>query len=313
MTGEIALGPGAEFDAIRAVLARWGSRAVGIGDDAASLTVPRGDKLVVSVDNSVERRHFRPEWSTPREIGYKAVAAALSDLAAMGARPLGILIAITLPDAWRDRLTELADGIGDGATSANASIVGGNMSSGNELSISTTVLGAAFRPLQRNGARAGDDVYVTGKLGGPLAALRSLEAGKGAGEHAVRLKRPQARIHEAIWLAERGATAAIDISDGFVADLRHVAAASAINIDIDGGAVPRVNGVTLEDALGSGEEYELIVTTSHPFDVEDFRRRFALDLTRVGRVASRDGEAHGAVTVSGVRVANIAGHNHFSR
>ena len=96
-----ALGPGREFDAVRALMARWGDLARGIGDDAAVLDVPPGERLVVSVDSSVEDRHFRRAWLTPEEIGYRAATAALSDLAAMGARPLGMLVALALPTAWR--------------------------------------------------------------------------------------------------------------------------------------------------------------------------------------------------------------------
>jgi thiamine-monophosphate kinase len=92
-----ALGPGEEFDAIRRMLERWGDLAVGIGDDAAIIDLPRGDRLVASVDSTVENRHFRSGWLTPREIGYRAVAAALSDLAAMAARPAGILVALSIP------------------------------------------------------------------------------------------------------------------------------------------------------------------------------------------------------------------------
>src|SRR5947209_369950 len=113
VTGEIALGAGAEFDAIRDLVSRWGPRAIGIGDDAAVMQVPRGDSLVVSVDTSAEGRHFRPGWLTPREISYRAVAAALSDLAAMAAHPLGALIAMTLPTGWRDALPQIADGIAE--------------------------------------------------------------------------------------------------------------------------------------------------------------------------------------------------------
>src|SRR5439155_661091 len=101
---EVSLGPGREFDAIRLMLDRWGARARGIGDDAAVLDVAPGASLVASVDAAVEGRHFRREWLTPREIGYRAVAAALSDLAAMAARPLGVLIALGAPDAWRGAL-----------------------------------------------------------------------------------------------------------------------------------------------------------------------------------------------------------------
>jgi thiamine-monophosphate kinase len=310
LSDEVALGPGAEFDTIRALLARWGARAIGVGDDAATLSVARGDQLVVSVDSAVERRHFRPEWSTPREIGYRAVVAALSDLAAMAAIPTGILLAITLPDAWRAKLDELADGIAEGADTVRAPIIGGNMSGGTELAITTTVLGSAFAPLRRGGARVGDSVYVTGVLGGPAAALRSLEAGHGVGAHHERLKFPCPRVHEARWLAERGATAAIDISDGFIADLRHVAAASRVTIDVVGASVPHVDEVTLNTALSGGEEYELIVTTARAFDVEEFRARFGLLLTQVGRVT--DGE-RAEVTLDGARVANISGHDHFSR
>src|SRR5882672_2613293 len=113
MTAETPLGPGAEFDVIRALLVRWGDRAAGIGDDAAVLRLTRGDALVTSVDSSVEGRHFKREWLSPREIGYRAVAAALSDLAAMAARPIGVLIAFALPEAWRNELGAIADGIGD--------------------------------------------------------------------------------------------------------------------------------------------------------------------------------------------------------
>jgi thiamine-monophosphate kinase len=140
---------------------RWGTRASGLGDDAAVLRVPRGDALVASVDSAVEGRHFKREWLSPREIGYRSVAAALSDLAAMAARPIGVLIALTVPQAWRDQLLELADGVAEAVDVAQTRIVGGNLSGGDELSITTTVLGAAFAPLTRAGARPGNRIYVT--------------------------------------------------------------------------------------------------------------------------------------------------------
>jgi thiamine monophosphate kinase len=119
---------GVEFAAIRELIARWGTRAEGIGDDAAVTRLPRGDALVASVDTSIEGRHFRRDWLLPREIGYRAVAAALSDLAAMAARPFGILVALALPPAWRDVLPEIADGISDAVDLARAKILGGNLS-----------------------------------------------------------------------------------------------------------------------------------------------------------------------------------------
>jgi thiamine-monophosphate kinase len=303
------LGPGGEFDAIRMLLAQWGERAVGIGDDAAILDVPRGERLVVSVDSAVENKHFRREWLTAREIGYRAVTSALSDLAAMAATPLGVLIALAVPSSWRDRLPELGDGIAEAVTIADTVIRGGNISTATELSLTTTVLGSAFRPLARSTARAGDLVYVTGVLGAPHAALRLLEQGNPPGEWRERLVHPAARLHEARWLALHGASAAIDISDGLVGDLRHVAAASSVGISIDAARVPRASGVTVEDALAGGEEYELIVTTPVAFDAAAFEQRFGLPLTEIGAVsAMRPGE----VRVIGARVAHTSGHDHFS-
>ena len=256
MTNETALGPGQEFDAIRQLIARWGTRAVEIGDDAAILRVPRGDGLVASIDSAVEGRHFRAGWLTPREIGYRAVAAALSDLAAMAARPLGVLVAIVAPATWRDRLAEIADGIGDAVDVARTHIRGGNLSGGSELSITTTVLGHAFAPLTRTGARAEDFVYVTGRFGGAGAALALLGAGEAADDYHDRFARPVPRIAEARWLADHGASAAIDVSDGLVADLGHIAAASGVGVELDAERVPRFPGVDVGLALRSGEEYE---------------------------------------------------------
>ena len=304
------MGPGAEFDAIRTMLARWGDRAVGIGDDAASLHVPRGDTLVVSVDSAVETKHFERGWLSMREIGFRATVAALSDLAAMAATPLGILNALILPADMRDSVAEIADGVGEAAALAGAPIVGGNISGGPTFSITSTVLGSTFAPLTRRGARVGDLVYVTGELGGPLAALRGLQGGENVVAHRGRFARPAPRLVESRWLADRGATAAIDISDGLVADLRHLAAASGISLAIDGERVPRVDGVDAEMALESGEEYELVVTLPREVDATEFERRFSLRLTCVGRV---QGGASGTVIVSGSRVANVGGHDHFSR
>lgn len=315
MSGQIPLGPGAEFDAIRQMLERWGSRAVGIGDDAAVVRVARGDALIVSVDTAVEGRHFRPEWLAPREIGYRAVAAALSDLAAMGARPVGILIAIVAPENWRDRLVELADGIGDMVDLARTNIRGGNLSDGGELSITTTVLGESFAPLARRGATVGDRVYVTGRLGGPAAALARLYAGNPAGAYRDRYARPVPRLAESLWLANAGASAAIDVSDGLLADVGHLAAASNVGIELDAGCVPLFRAgdsevVDVDNALHGGDEYELVVTSPSKFDVDDFERRFAIPLTEIGRVGDAAG---GNIYLNGVRVANLRGYDHLTR
>jgi len=304
-----SLGPGAEFDAIRRLLERWGDRAAGIGDDAAVLNVPRGDALVASVDSAIEGQHFRAEWLSPAEIGYRAVAAALSDLAAMAALPLGVLIALGVSPAWRDRLDEIADGIGEAVTASGTRIRGGNLSTAGELSITTTVLGYAFVPLMRRTAKPGDRVYVTGQLGGVGAALDALMAGADPGAHRARLVHPVPRISEARWLADAGATAAIDISDGLAADARHLATASGVELSLDSARLPLARGVDAARAVRSGEEYELLVTAPHALDVTEFEKRFRLPLTEIGSAVAG---VPGTVHIVGVPDAGIAGYDHFT-
>jgi thiamine-monophosphate kinase len=310
MTAEQALGQGGEFDAIRELVARWGSRASGIGDDAAVFRLSRGDAVVASVDTAVEGVHFRRDWLSAREIGYRAVVAALSDLAAMAARPAGILVAITLPASLRESLIEIGDGIGEAVDLVGTQILGGNLSNGAELSLSTTVFGSAFAPLARAGARPGDTIYVTGVLGGPAEAIRRLLRTESAGEYRERLVRPVPRLAEARWLADRGAAAVIDVSDGLIGDAGHLAAASAVCIALDSAAVPRMRGIDVQDAMNGGEEYELIVSSSVAFDVRAFAERFGLALTPIGRVI--DG-VPGTVQIDGSRVVRPAGYDHFSR
>ena len=308
----IALGAGAEFDAIRDMLARWGSIAVGIGDDAAVIDIPRGDKLVVSVDAAVEGRHFREGWLTPREIGSRAVAAALSDLAAMAATPRGILLSLVVPEAWQMRLPDITDGIGRAAKDAGAPIVGGNTARGAELSITTTVLGTTFRPLRRDALQPGDQLYVTGALGGSRAALLSLSRGAmPVDAQRRRFAAPVPRLREADWLADHGAHAAIDVSDGLAADLGHLAAASRVRLEIDVASVPCFDGVSLDDALRSGEEYELVVGSPVALDPAAFLETFGISLTAIGRVHAA-GKADVVLMREGVRVANPGGHDHFS-
>lgn len=308
------LGDAGEFELIAAMRRRWADLAVGIGDDAAQLRVPRGEVAVASTDAAVEGIHFRRDWLTLRECGYRAVTGALSDLAAMAAAPLGVLVAIQLPASDRRVLLDLADGIGDAARAAGTVIVGGNLSAGDALGVTTTVLGAAFAPLSRAGARAGDRLYVTGALGGPAAALRTLLSG-GAPPAPLRerLAAPEARIAEARWLAANGATAAVDISDGLAADARHLARASGVLAEIDVGSVPVFDGATRDDALAGGEEYELLVAApaAPAFDEDAFRRRFGVTLTPVGRIAA--GASDVRLLEAGKRVAAPTGHDHFSR
>ncbi len=308
----IPLGPGREFDLVRELVARWGAQARGIGDDAAVLDVPAGERLVVSTDTSVDDVHFRQAWLTPREIGWRAVMAALSDLAAMGASPLGMVLALVVPASFLARVGELASGIGEAAESSRTPILGGDLSGGDTLSIGVTVLGSAASPVPRNGARPDDLVYVTGRLGGAAAALRAFENGKvPMPDHRRRFARPQARISEGLWLASAGAHAMIDVSDGLAAELSHLATASGARFEIDLARVPAVPEVSAGDAVRSGEEYELVVTTPTELDEAAFERRFALPLTRIGRVsASKSADVR--FTTDGALVDLASGYEHFS-
>jgi len=282
----LELGPGKEFDLVRTLLSEWGKSAQRIGDDAAIVEVPPGEKLVITTDTSVDGVHFRHEWLNHFEIGYRATAAALSDLAAMAARPLGIVIALTLPEADRLEARALATGIREGASAVLCPIVGGDLSSGKILSLTVTALGSVARPLSRGGAKAGQRVYVTGRLGGPAAAVRAWRAGEEPSERdRARFANPIPRIEPAMGLAQRGATSAIDISDGLIADLGHVAAASRVRIEIDVDRIPRVEGVSPIQAANSGEEYEIAVTAPE-IDTKVFSAEFGLDLTEIGRVVA---------------------------
>jgi thiamine-monophosphate kinase len=308
------LGPGGEFDTIREMLARWGTVARDIGDDAALVDVPAGSRLVVSTDTSVENVHFRGATLAPEEIAYRAVAAAMSDLAAMAATPLGIVVALTLTDAWRAAVPALADGIAAASRALGAPILGGDVTRGGELAIGVTVLGSVEHPLLRSGARAGDTLWVTGHLGGALLAFRALESGA-APDPAQRAKfaHPEPRLREARWLAAHGATAGIDCSDGIAADASHVAAASGVRIVLDLDRLPLAKGATPQDAAASGEEYELIVTAPSALDRAAFEREFDIPVTAVGRVEAIGAGAGGVETYSGgVRVPLPRGHSHFS-
>lgn len=318
MTDHLAMGPGREFDAVRALLAQWGPAARGVGDDAAVLDVPPGEKLVVSTDSTVEEVHFRRAWLSAEEIGWRATQAALSDLAAMGAAPLGVLLALTVPRDWRAALPALAAGIGAATAAAGAPIVGGDVTDGDRLALAITVLGHARRPLSRAGARPGDRLYVTGALGGPGAALEAWMTGHvPAAAARARFARPEARMAAGQWLAAHGATAALDLSDGLAGDVAHLAAASGVACVLELDAVPCLAGVRVDDALRSGEEYELLVAAP-ALDAAAFTAAHAgLRLTAIGRVEALapSAGATGAVRAErgGAPIALPRAHDHFAR
>lgn len=309
--GGTRLGPGAEFDIVRRLQARWGASARGLGDDAAIIDVPPGSRLVASTDTSVDGVHFRTDWLSWAEIGYRASTAAVSDLAAMAAVPLGMLVAATLPSDGGDWIDDLAGGIGEAAQRWACPIVGGDLTRGDRVSLTITVLGAVERPVRRDGARPGDALYVTGRLGGPAAALDALAAGRApAPDHRHRFAHPDARIAEARWLASRGATAMIDLSDGLSSDALHLAAASGVTLRIDLEALCTVDGVEAARAAAGGEEYELLVAAPDELSSAAFEAEHGIPLSRIGLV--REGGPAVEFLRRGERVDLPRGYDHFS-
>ena len=320
------MGPGHEFDTIRMLMARWGDLAVDIGDDAAVLPRIEGRQRVISMDACVEEAHFRRAWITSYEVGVRSAAAAISDLAAMGARADAVLLAFVVPDSWQTVLGDLADGIAHVVRASGARIVGGNLSRGDALSITTTVVGSATHVVSRRGAMPGDVLVVTGRLGGPGSALRAWFANREPADWArTRFVDPTPRLAEGEALAAAGAHAMLDISDGLLADARHLAAASGVHLIIGASAVPLGPQIDVPLALSSGEEYELLAAL--PPDVADrllleWPARFHTPLSIVGSVVASD--VRGVVEIVGMpasrsgdsgttRVEFAAGHDHFSR
>jgi thiamine-monophosphate kinase len=311
--GHTPIGPGAEFDLVRRMEVRWGPRAQGIGDDAAVLRVPDGHQLVVSTDVAVDQVHFRRDWLTPEEIGFRATASALSDLAAMGAEPLGVVCALVLPKSWLEELDLLAEGIGAAAAGNRTPIVGGDISHGDALTIAVTVFGHARRVIPRSGAQSGDALFLTGSVGLAGAALRAFSRGETPPPgQLARFSHPQPRIREGVWLAEHGATAMIDVSDGIASEARHLAAASEKEIRIALDSLPLPSGVSPRDAALSGEEYELLVTASETLPIGEFTQMFNIPLTRIGAVISSP-TPKAAFTLRGTLVDLAQGYDHFSQ
>lgn len=298
------LAPGAEFDLVRRFLAgapRGGlpEVRVGAGDDCA---VVAGEGIALSSDLSVEGVHFRRDWLAPEEIGWRAAAAALSDLAAMAARPIGVLVSLAVPaeDAG-DFAAAVMAGCAEAASFAGAALLGGDLArSPGPLVADVTVVGEAPRPVLRAGAEPGDEVWVTGELGGAAAFVRSRLAGRrGAAAARTRFARPVPRVREALWLHARGLPCAmLDLSDGLAGDAAHLAAAGGVAVLLSPEAVPVHPAVRgrpagrLALALGGGEDYELCFA-ARPGAVaphaEAFRRAFGVRLSCVGRVGGGDG------------------------
>jgi len=301
--GELAL--------IERIRQRVGRSAVsglrlGIGDDCALLRLKPSEELAVTTDLSIAGRHFRLEWHPPESVGHRTLARGLSDIAAMGARPVAAFLSLGLPKNLtmaKGRRSAWVDGFLDGflalAGKYEMPLAGGDLAESPIVMADIVLLGAVprARALLRSGARPGDLLYVTGSLGGAAAGLDRLRT------LSDRLTRPtvrpsnmddlltphlwpQPRIAQGLWLRRRqAATAAIDLSDGLSTDLHHLCEESRVSAEIDAGALPIHTAATLEQALHGGEDYELLFTvrpdTAIPGNIAGVR------VTRIGRIAKK--------------------------
>jgi thiamine-monophosphate kinase len=270
---------------------------VGVGDDAAVVRPGAGD-LVLTTDALVEGSHFVRAASVPRDLGYRAIAVNVSDIAAMAASPRFALAALTLPgDVDAAYVTELIGGMRDACAEHGCLLVGGNLARGRELTLAVTLTGevAPGRAVTRAGARIGDALVVTGELGTSAAArrLRDDASRWNDDDRAAlrRAERPVARVGEAQVLARHGVTAMIDVSDGLALDLSRLCRASGTGARVDLTAVPVAASATLDEAVAGGEDYELLAAI--PSDgvaaaASDVRELFGVALTAIGVIIEGD-------------------------
>ena len=318
------LGPGKEFDRIRGIIERIAEvtgDGTDLGDDCALLPVG-STTLALSIDSSLENVHFRTDWLDLKEIGFRAAGSALSDLAAEGARPLGALVSLGIPADGKNADHAAADimaGVASMLRNLEAKVLGGDLTRAPQYCVDVCVIGEAERPVRRSGAREGDGVWVTGYLGGAGLALEQFRAGKKMST-ALRNRYacPEPRIQAGLWLADHGATAMIDISDGLAADAQHLAAASEVGIEINLEQIPCWEDVSALAAVASGEEFELLCTMPPTFgdaNVSAFRSETGLQLSRIGSCLRGAGGRRGGVRLldHSTPVPLPAGYDHFSR
>jgi len=301
---------------VRERLPRAGTRvALGSGDDAA-VTVP-GGATATSVDALIDGVHFRREWASLAQVGHKALAVALSDLAAMGAGPGEAYVVLGVPEGLdEDGCLELLDGMAPLAARTGTTLAGGDVTRSPVLSLAMTVVGHAPSPddlVTRAGARPGDALVVTGELGGAAAGLLLLgqgpdwslnDSGLYSNDQAAlraRQLEPSPRLEEGRALAKAGATAMIDLSDGLGGDAGHVAKAGGVALRVDAAALPLQDGVAeaaavaardpLELAAAGGEDYELLAALpAERLDAATAAvEATGTRLTRIGEVLAGEG------------------------
>jgi thiamine-monophosphate kinase len=289
-----------------------GAVTLGIGDDAAMLKSLPGKEIVVSSDFFLEGRHFVHGVHPPEAVGYKSLARAVSDLAAMGAQPVGYLLNLALPikqtGSWLDGFLR---GLRNASRKSRIVLIGGDLAGGDRVAICITVLGyvAKGRALQRDGAAPGDLIYVSGNLGAARLGLEFVRQGKTRGAESIKRMRahlyPNPRLELGQWLARRRlATAAMDISDGLAIDLSRICDASGVGAVVEAARVPRAPipklwlswmqlepTAALDYALHGGDDYELLFTVPRRRADELARepRVGGVRLTRIGEITREPG------------------------
>lgn len=313
---------------------------LGIGDDCALLRVKSGEDVAVTTDLSIDGRHFRLAWHPAEAIGHRTLARGLSDLAAMGARPVGAFLSLGLPRelakagktaAGNQWIARFFDGLLALAETHGTVLAGGDLAE-SPIALADIVLVGAVprgRTLLRSGARPGDELYVTGALGGAAAGLERLAKWadsaklKGQGKRreipsdfAAELSAhlyPQPRVQQGLWLQRRrAASAAIDISDGFSTDLAHLCQESGVAAEVDAGLLPVHAGATQAQALHGGEDYELLFTAPEGTNIPAAIAGVAV--TRIGRMIRRRAGRPQIALIDGRRKLPLTakGWEHFS-
>ncbi|MFM1916512.1 MAG: hypothetical protein RJB01_27 [Actinomycetota bacterium] len=289
---------------------------IGSGDDAAEFIAKA--PVLVSVDMLVEKRHFRRDWSSAVDVGRRAAAASLSDISAMGGKSLGLVVAFAAPGdlaaAWPVQCTA---GLIQEAQAAGASIIGGDVTAAQEIVLSVTAFGVAPEggAVKRSGAKAGNIVAVAGRLGWAAAGLALLMRGFRAPKAVVDAHRfPEVDYRWGPSAAAAGATAMIDVSDGLIADLRHVAEASGVRIELDVSALSppeelvsvasAFNVDPLEWITSGGDDHAIVATF-------DAKTKLPRGFTRIGSVEEVEPGEESGVYVKGRMVTNRGGHEHF--